>query len=287
MVSIFLVNLHDFFNEACIMESKKVLFVSQEITPYLPESELSLISRKLPQAIQETGKEIRTFMPKYGNINERRNQLHEVIRLSGMNLIIDDTDHPLIIKVASIQAARMQVYFIDNEEYFQRKHTVVDSMGAHFKDNDERMIFFARGVLETVRKLRWSPDLVHCHGWFTSLVPLYIKKAYREDPLFADSKVIFSFYDNGFDESLDASFSKKILVDGVSEEYLSMVKNPGYENLASLAATYSDGLIQGSESLPAKVDEVLKKSGKPYLNYASEEKYVEEFSVFYNTIINE
>ena len=163
------------------MESKKVLFVSQEITPYLPESELSLISRKLPQAIQETGKEIRTFMPKYGNINERRNQLHEVIRLSGMNLIIDDTDHPLIIKVASIQAARMQVYFIDNEEYFQRKHTVVDSKGEHFKDNDERMIFFARGVLETVRKLRWSPDLVHCHGWFTSLVPLYIKKAYREE----------------------------------------------------------------------------------------------------------
>ena len=269
------------------MESKKVLFVSQEITPYLPESELSVISRKLPQAIQETGKEIRTFMPKYGNINERRNQLHEVIRLSGMNLIIDDTDHPLIIKVASIQAARMQVYFIDNEEYFQRKQTVVDSKGMHFNDNDERMIFFARGVLETVRKLRWSPDLVHCHGWFTSLVPLYIKKAYREDPLFADSKVIFSFYDNGFDESLDASFSKKILVDGVSEEHLSMLKNPGYENLASLAATYSDGLIQGSESLPAKVDEVLKKSGKPYLNYASEEKYVEEFSVFYDRIINE
>ena len=269
------------------MESKKVLFVSQEITPYLPESELSLISRKLPQAIQETGKEIRTFMPKYGNINERRNQLHEVIRLSGMNLIIDDTDHPLIIKVASIQAARMQVYFIDNEEYFHRKHTVVDSRGEHFSDNDERMIFFARGVLETVRKLRWSPDLVHCHGWFTSLVPLYIKKAYREDPLFADSKVVFSFYNNGFDESLDPSFSRKIVVDGVSEEHLSMVKNPGYENLASLAATYSDGLIQGSESLPAKVDEVLKKSGKPFLDYASEEKYVEEFSVFYDRIINE
>ena len=125
------------------MESKKVLFVSQEITPYLPETELSLISRILPQAIQETGKEIRTFMPKYGNINERRNQLHEVIRLSGMNLIIDDTDHPLIIKVASIQAARMQVYFIDNEDYFHRKNTVVDTKGSFFKDNDERMIFFA------------------------------------------------------------------------------------------------------------------------------------------------
>jgi len=172
-----------------MMESKKVLFVSQEITPYLPETELSLIGRTLPQAIQETGKEIRTFMPKYGSINERRNQLHEVIRLSGMNLIIDDTDHPLIIKVASIQAARMQVYFIDNEDYFNRKQAVIDSKGKFFEDNDERMIFFARGVLETVRKLRWSPDLVHCHGWFTSLVPLYLKNAYREDPLFADSKV--------------------------------------------------------------------------------------------------
>jgi starch synthase len=226
-------------------------------------------------------------MPKYGNINERRNQLHEVIRLSGMNLIIDDTDHPLIIKVASIQAARMQVYFIDNEEYFQRKHTVVDAKEEYFKDNDERMIFFARGVLETVRKLRWSPDLVHCHGWFTSLVPLYIKKAYREDPLFADSKVVFSFYNNGFNDSLDASFSKKILVDGVSEEHLSMIKNPGYENLTNLAATYSDGLIQGSADLPANVDEVLKKSGKPYLNYASEEQYVKEFTAFYHRIINE
>ena len=235
------------------MESKKVLFVSQEITPYLPESELSVISRKLPQAIQETGKEIRTFMPKYGNINERRNQLHEVIRLSGMNLIIDDTDHPLIIKVASIQTARMQVYFIDNEEYFHRRHTVADSRGDHYKDNDERMIFFARGVLETVRKLRWSPDLVHCHGWFTSLVPLYIKKAYREDPLFAESKVVFSFYDNGFHELLDASFAKKVVVDGVSEEHLSMIKNPGYESLTRLAATYSDGLIQGSAHLPAKL----------------------------------
>lgn len=269
-----------------MMESKKVLFVSQEITPYLPETELSLISRTLPQAIQETGKEIRTFMPKYGNINERRNQLHEVIRLSGMNLIIDDTDHPLIIKVASIQAARMQVYFIDNEDYFHRKHTVVDSKGMFFKDNDERMIFFARGVLETVRKLRWSPDLVHCHGWFTSLVPLYIKNAYREDPLFADSKVVFSFYDNGFDLPLNKSFADKILVDGISSDHVSLVKDPGYENLISLATTYSDGLIQGSPSLPEPVSQVLKKTGKPFHNYVSSEKYVEKISVFYDSLVN-
>jgi len=267
------------------MESKKVLFVSQEITPYLPETELSQISRNLPQAIQETGKEIRTFMPKYGNINERRNQLHEVIRLSGMNLIISDTDHPLIIKVASIQAARMQVYFIDNEEYFQRKHSVKDGKGKFFDDNDERMIFFARGVLETVRKLRWSPDLVHCHGWFTSLVPLYIKKAYREDPLFADSRVVFSFYNNGFDKPLDADFAGKVLVDGISEDHVSQVKEPTYENLVRLAAAYSDGLIRGSESLPSPVEKVLKDSGKPVLDYAGEEEYVDAFSVFYDRFL--
>lgn len=269
------------------MESKKVLFVSQEITPYLPENQLSLISRTLPQAIQETGKEIRTFMPKYGNINERRNQLHEVIRLSGMNLIIDDSDHPLIIKVASIQAARMQVYFIDNEEYFHRKHTVADSRGRFFEDNDERMIFFARGVLETVRKLRWSPDLVHCHGWFTSLIPLYIKKAYREDPLFADTKVVFSFYDHGFEGLLNAGFSEKIIIDGVTPDHVSMVKEPDYPGLVSLAATHSDGLIQGSPSLKEPIAALLKKTGKPYLDSVNEEKYVEQFSVFYDSIINQ
>ncbi|HDS06572.1 MAG TPA: glycogen synthase [Bacteroides sp.] len=268
------------------MESKKVLFVSQEITPYLPETELSQISRMLPQAVQETGKEIRTFMPKYGSINERRNQLHEVIRLSGMNLIIDDTDHPLIIKVASIQAARMQVYFIDNEDYFHRKHTVADSKGRFFEDNDERMIFFARGVLETVRKLRWSPDLVHCLGWFTSLVPLYIKKAYREDPLFSRSKVIFSAYDHGFKQKLNSAFVRKILVDGVSKNHVSMVEDPSYENIIRLAAKYSDGLNQGSASLPESVIRILKEEGKPFLEYADNKKYVDRFSVFYDRVIN-
>lgn len=180
------------FWENAIMAKKRVLFISSEIMPYLPESEMSHIGRYLPQGIQEKGKEIRTFMPRFGCINERRNQLHEVIRLSGMNLIINDTDHPLIIKVASIQSARMQVYFIDNEDYFQRKHIITDEKGQFFEDNDERAIFFARGVFETVKKLRWAPDLIYCQGWFTSLVPLYLKKEYADDPIFAHSKVVFS-----------------------------------------------------------------------------------------------
>jgi len=175
------------------MKQAKILFISQEITPYLPESEMSKIGRYLPQGIQEKGREIRTFMPKYGSINERRNQLHEVIRLSGMNLIIDDTDHPLIIKVASIQSARMQVYFIDNEDYFHRKSVLSDENGEYFQDNDERAIFFARGVLETVRKLRWSPDVVHCHGWITALVPLYLKRSFVDDPLYNNSKLFILF----------------------------------------------------------------------------------------------
>ena len=178
------------------MDAKKILFIAQEITPYLPESEIATICRNLPQGIQERGREIRTFMPKFGNINERRNQLHEVIRLSGMNLIIDDTDHPLIIKVASIQAARMQVYFIDNEDFFQRKHTVCDENGNEYEDNDDRSIFYVRGVLETVKKLRWQPDVIVCQGWASAVVPFYVKTAYSEEPSFAESKVITALYTN-------------------------------------------------------------------------------------------
>ena len=268
------------------MESVKVLFVSQEITPYLSENEMSHIGRYLPQGIQETGKEIRTFMPRYGSINERRNQLHEVIRLSGMNLIIDDTDHPLIIKVASIQSARMQVYFIDNEDYFHRKYTMQDANGKFFADNDERMIFFARGVLETVRKLRWSPDIVHCHGWFTSLVPVYLKKAYREDPLFADSKVVFSIYNNGFEKAMDPRLQEKAVLNGVSKEDLAVIAKPEYENVTRLALQYSDASIQGSAELPKTILDVIKESGKPALDYQVPEKYIDEYSVFYENILN-
>lgn len=268
------------------MESVKVLFVSQEITPYLSENEMSHIGRYLPQGIQETGKEIRTFMPRYGNINERRNQLHEVIRLSGMNLIIDDTDHPLIIKVASIQSARMQVYFIDNDDYFHRKATTKDSSGRFFEDNDERMIFFARGVLETVRKLRWSPDIVHCLGWFTSMVPVYLKKAYREDPLFADSKVIFSIYNNGFDVPVNKRLIEKAVLNGVSLEDISVIKQPSYENLMRLSLQYSDAVIQGSRELPDNVIKIINESGKPSLKYQPREKYIAEYSVFYEQILN-
>ena len=267
------------------MEKKKVLFISSEITPYLPETEMSRKSRFLPQGIQEKGKEIRTFMPRYGSVNERRNQLHEVIRLSGMNLIIDDTDHPLIIKVASIQSARMQVYFIDNEDYFQRKHVLKDSKGNEFADNDERAIFFARGVLETVIKLRWAPDLIHCSGWLTSLVPLYVKKAYNDDPLFVKAKVVYSVYHDDFKKSLDINFSKKLKMNSISNEDTKLVNEPSFVNLSKMAIQYSDAVIQGTAKINPEIAEYIKSSGKLFLDYQPENTYIDACNDLYKKML--
>jgi starch synthase len=267
------------------MEKKKILFISQEITPYLPESEISKIGRELPQGIQERGKEIRTFMPRFGCINERRNQLHEVIRLSGMNLIIDDTDHPLIIKVASIQAARMQVYFIDNEDYFQRKYVLKDKQGKPYQDNDERAIFFARGVLETVQKLRWSPDIIHCHGWFTGLVPLYIKKSFKDNPLFSDSKVIYSIYEEGFDNTLNENFKTKLIHDGITPKDIEAINTPDFVNFSKLALDYSDGIIFASDKINPQVSEYASELNKPLLNHNNQENYIDAYSEFYDKIL--
>lgn len=265
------------------MEKMKVLFISQEITPYLPETEISEIGRYLPQGIQERGKEIRTFMPRFGCVNERRNQLHEVIRLSGMNLVINDNDHPLIIKVASIQAARMQVYFIDNEDYFQRKYTIANEDGVEFDDNDERAIFFARGVLETVIKLRWSPDIIHCHGWFTGMVPLFIKNTYKDNPLFANSKIIYSVYDDAFQKTLSPNMAAKIAEDGISLNDISVIQDPTFVNLSKLAIDYSDATIKGSEKINPEVESYMKESKKPFLDYQSKETYIDSYFDFYDT----
>jgi starch synthase len=268
------------------MKSSRVLFVSTEITPYLPENDISILCRYLPQGVQEQGKEIRTFMPRFGLINERRNQLHEVIRLSGMNLIINDTDHPLVIKVASIPAARMQVYFIDNEDYFHRKQILKDDNGQFFEDNDERAIFYARGVLETVRKLRWSPDIIHCQGWFTSLVPLYVKKLFKEDPLFANTKVVFTVYNDEFPAPLDSTFKKKVILEGIKSKDVEQLSDPTYVNLIKFAYKYSDGMIIGSESINNEVAEFLKTCDKPVLEYQGMENYVEAYTDFYDQIFD-
>ncbi len=269
------------------MKKPRVLYVSQEITPFLPKSELSEISRNLPQGIHEKGKEIRVFMPRYGSINERRHQLHEVIRLSGMNLVVNDTDHPLIIKVASIPTARMQVYFIDNEEFFQRKAVLADKSGKPFKDNDERSMFFCRGVLETVRKLGWAPDVIHCHGWFTSLLPLYIKKFYNDDPHFSESKVVFSAYKKSFEGSLNPALIDKLKFDGFKDEDIAELKEPNFINLQKSALRYADATIEGSEELNSEIAKEIKSSEKPNLAYCDPSTCVKAYSDFYDQILEE
>jgi starch synthase len=267
------------------MRKARVLFVCQEITPYLEENPMSHIGRYLPQGIQERGKEIRTFMPKYGLVNERRNQLHEVIRLSGMNLIINDTDHPLIIKVASITSARMQVYFIDNEDYFQRKSILTDAKGKHFEDNDERSIFFNRGVIETVKKLGWAPDIIHCHGWFTGLMPLYIKKAFADNPLFAETKVVYSVYNDDYPGSLNKNFINKVPIEGIAKGDVKHIVDPTFVNLSKLAIDYSDAVIYSAEEINPDIQKHVKKTGKLHLPYQSPEEYLDAYSEFYDKVL--
>lgn len=267
---------------------KRVLFVNSEIYPYLPESEIANIGRFLPQGIQERKKEIRSFMPRYGCINERKNQLHEVIRLSGMNIIINDVDRPLVIKVASISSARMQVYFIDNDDYFHRKSVFRDEDGQFFGDNAERAIFFARGVLETVKKLRWAPDIIHCQGWISHILPVYLKKVYKDDPIFESSKVVLSLYDDIANEGFSEDFKEKILMGGITEADLKDMEKPDGINLAKLAAGYSDGIIYGSAEIPAEVKDYCGKLGIPSLEYDSEAikdgSYIENYNNFYDNL---
>jgi starch synthase len=246
---------------------------------------MSSVSRNLPQGIHEKGREIRVFTPRFGKINERRHQLHEVIRLSGMNLSVDDTDHPLIIKVASIPTARMQVYFIDNESYFKRKHVLKDSDGKAFPDNDERAIFFVRGVLETVKKLGWAPDIIHCNGWMANLLPVYIKDVYHNDPYFANSKVVCSLYDEGFEGSLNERMAEKIAMDGVKKESLTALHEPTFNSLNALAVEHADGLIVGSENLAAETLALIESRDVPSMRYHGEEGYVADINNFYDTIL--
>ena len=262
----------------------KVLYISQEITPFLPENEVSFIGRHLPQGVYDKGKEIRVFMPRFGKVNERRHQLHEVIRLSGMNMIINDSDHPLIIKVASIPTARMQVYFIDNEEYFSRKAVYHDEEGQFFEDNDERMVFYVRGVLETVKKLGWIPDVIHCHGWMSSLAPMYIRTSYKEDPHFSDTKIIFSAYSQGFEGSMASNLVDKITFDGVEKEKIQAIEDPNFVNLNKLAIQYSDALILGSEEINPEILSYAKEREIETLNLGGQDNFIMALDTFYDEI---
>ena len=268
--------------------AQRVLFVNSEIYPYLPESDIASIGRYLPQGAQEHKKEIRSFMPRYGCINERKNQLHEVIRLSGMNIIIGDVDRPLTIKVASISAARIQVYFIDNEDYFRRKQLDRDNDGKFFADNDERAIFFARGVLETVKKLRWAPDIIHCQGWISHLLPVFLKKAYKDDPIFSSSKVVLSLYDDTPSENFAQDFADKVNFGGITRADLPFLEAPDGINLAKTAIQYSDGVILGSENVSGELVDFSKSMNLPVFPFdrAALENgtYIDEYCAFYDKL---
>ena len=267
------------------MTGKKILFVSSEVIPYLPNNDISTLSYNLPKMINANGGQTRIFIPKYGIINERRHQLHEVIRLSGMNLIIDDIDMPLIIKVASIPKERMQVYFIDNDEYFKNRGLQTNENRKLYNDNDERAIFFAKGVIETIKKLNWSPDIIHVHGWIASLLPLYVKEYYKDEPILNNPKVVVSIYGNELEGNLNSEIVKKIQFDEINSDTLNVFKNPTYLDLSKNAILNSDGVIFVDDKVDESLSKLVKKEEKPLLKCGFNENFKEEYLNFYSTKI--
>ncbi|RYZ91166.1 MAG: glycogen synthase [Proteobacteria bacterium] len=263
------------------MEDKRILYVSSEVVPYLAENEVSLMSYDVPKMINDQGGQIRIFMPRYGNINERRHQLHEVIRLSGMNLVVNDLDMPLIIKVASIPKERIQVYFIDNDEYFKRKATFSDEEGVLYPDNDERSIFFAKGVVETVKKLNWVPDIIHVHGWMAAMLPIYMKHYYKDEALFAHTKIVTSVYGHGFDGTLDPKMIDKVKFDNIPADAVADLEIPDYENIIKASVLHSDAVIIASENVSPSLTKFIESSGKPFLPFAAKETFAEAYTNFY------
>ncbi len=271
-----------------MVEKKKLLFVTQELDPYTAITEVSEIVKKLPEYAQSNGMEIRVLMPRYGIINERRHRLHEVVRLSGMNIIVDDDDYPLIIKVASLPGARLQVYFLDNDDFFKRKSGFADDNGKAYEDNPDRMIFFCKGVIETVRKFGWPPDIIHCHGWMTSLIPMYLREAYKTEPLFQGSKIIYSVYDTDMDTHFSSeNFKEKASINNLSRNDLDAYMNGNTVFLHKGAIQFSDAVIRGSENLPEDVEQIIIESGKPALEFHSEGEMLPAYMEFYNAMMVE
>ncbi len=256
--------------------------------PYLALTEASKIANELPKYMLESGMEIRVLMPKFGTINERRHRLHEVVRLSGINVIINDEDYPLVIKVASLPGARLQVYFLDNEDFFKRKLVFHDENNKFFEDNSDRMIFFCKGCLETVRKFGWAPDIIHCFGWMTSLIPMYLKTTYKDDPIFTNTKVVYSVFDNEFKDTLKSDFTTKLAIsEDISKKHIDYFKAGDNTSLLIGGSQFADALVVG-DILDAKVSSHLKKTkGKKVLKIESKiETPVQVFGDFYQNIIS-
>lgn len=277
----FCIFVHYFKQLIKIMEGKRILYVTTEMIPYFPENPMSVQSLKIPKAMSDRGADVRIFMPRFGVINERRHQLHEVIRLSGMNLIINDMDQPLIIKVASIPSERLQVYFIDNEEYFKRKSVYFDKEGTLLKDNDERAIFFAKGVLETVKKLNWKPDVVHVMGWMSGMLPAYIKEYYADDSFFNEAKVVVSLFDNPFEGELNPQITEKLAFDGINGDVAKYLSKPDFTAITKSALKYADAAVKGEEIIPEPINQFLQSENIPVMEYCPAEGMSEAYKLFY------
>ena len=263
------------------MKNKRILYVSSEVVPYLPENEVSQTSFDTPKMINDLGGQIRIFMPRYGSINERRHQLHEVIRLSGMNLVINDMDMPLIIKVASIPKERIQVYFIDNDDYFKRKGTFGDDADSLYEDNDERAIFFVKGVVETIKKLNWVPDVIHVQGWMASLLPLYMKKYYNNESIFADTKIITSIFEAGFEGQLSTNMFEKVAFDEFDAAVIESLKDATFVNIMKNAINHSDGIVISSKDIAEDLTNYIQSSNKPFLPFDAKEQMKDFYPEFY------
>ena len=273
-------------NDTDMDKKLRILFVTSEIDPFLKMSSAADLIRLLPQKLQEKGHEIRIFMPKFGVINERRNRLHEVVRLSGINIRVAGEEKPLTIKVASIPNAKLQVYFLDNEDYFKRKSVLTDPKSDTFHgDNDERSIFFCKGVIETVKKLGWPPDIIHCHDWMTSFLPLYLRTNYKEDPMFKNTKLVFTVYNNGFESELDNNYLDKVRIDGITDETLDNFAGNNYVGVCKGGIALSDVVTKGHPEIDASLQEyIAQKQEEIYFDTTDKELYVEGYNKLYTEI---
>ncbi|MBL7875926.1 MAG: glycogen/starch synthase [Cyclobacteriaceae bacterium] len=266
------------------MSKIRILYVASEINPFLQTTEVADFVRKLPQAMQERGMEIRILVPRFGLINERKNRLHEVVRLSGINIAVGDEEKPLIIKVASIPNAKLQVYFIDNEDYFHRKSMFHDKENKFYEDNDERAVFFCKGVIETVRKLGWAPDVVHCNDWITSFIPLYLKTTYKNDPLFKNTKTVFTIYNNSFSHKFKGDLMGKVRMMDIEDTMLGHLKTGDYEGFIKLGAQFSDVVSTGGDN--KKLEGLVKKLKETKIEtIEKDDNYTESFYNLYTELV--
>jgi starch synthase len=271
------------------MQKQKILFITHEMTPYLESGEMAHITRELPQQMQENGMEVRVFMPRFGMIKERKHRLHEVIRLSGINIPVGNDDNPLIIKVASLPSAKMQIYFLDNEDFFNKRNYFEDDNGKFYADNDERMIFFNKGVIEIILKLGWIPDIVHCHGWLCSLVPMYARTVHKNESVFKNTKFIYTVYENGFTETLGKEFINKATVTGQPLESFKYLDDPKCNDLYMTGVTFADGIVIGTQETDGDLMNFILEADKPVLPFQQfgTDNFVENHYEFYNSLLDQ